>query len=225
MSNNTTVFTIMRDLNVDYETIRKIAQSAKINVIKSPNSQLSPRHLKKILQAAENYKSTQAEKSTQELQEHNQAQTEQAKPKREIVVKRPPTGTMTGRSISLEQLQARTGRLVHKIDTSLDQLSESNSSTHLSVDTNKSQTDQPKNPETPDRNHEEQPKTYKDEFSKLKTILSELQSITKTSSGDVDEVLNLIEEASALYRSCHRRMKLIEQNMMLSSEHDVTKEL
>ena len=59
MSDKKTVFVIMRDLGVDYETIVEIAQSAKINVIKSPNTEVSPRHLKKILVAAEKYKSAQ----------------------------------------------------------------------------------------------------------------------------------------------------------------------
>ncbi len=59
MSDKKTVFGIMRDLGVDYETIVEIAQSAKINVIKSPNTEVSPRHLKKILAAAEKYKSAQ----------------------------------------------------------------------------------------------------------------------------------------------------------------------
>ena len=59
MSDKKTVFGIMRDLGVDYETIVEISQSAKINVIKSPNTEVSPRHLKKILAAAEKYKSAQ----------------------------------------------------------------------------------------------------------------------------------------------------------------------
>ena len=72
MSDKKTVFAIMRELGVDYETIVQIAKSAKINVIKSPNTEVSPRNLKKILKAAEAYKTQQAsteDKSSQEQPE------------------------------------------------------------------------------------------------------------------------------------------------------------
>jgi translation initiation factor IF-2 len=55
MSDKKTVFAIMRELGVDYETIVKIAKSAKINVIKSPNTVVAPRYLKKIMKASEAY--------------------------------------------------------------------------------------------------------------------------------------------------------------------------
>ena len=60
MSDKKTVFAIMRDLGVDYETIVEIAKSAKINVIKSPNTEVTSRHLKKILKAAEEHQARQA---------------------------------------------------------------------------------------------------------------------------------------------------------------------
>lgn len=66
MSDKKTVFAIMRDLSVDYDTIVEIAKSAKINVIKSPNTEVSPRHLKKILQAAAEYKAAQVVSETPE---------------------------------------------------------------------------------------------------------------------------------------------------------------
>ena len=66
MSDKKTVFAIMRDLGVNYDTIVEIAKSAKINVIKSPNTEVSPRHLKKILKAAAEYKAAQAVDETQE---------------------------------------------------------------------------------------------------------------------------------------------------------------
>ena len=52
MSRRLTVFSIMRELDVEYETIVEIAISANIRVIKTPNTEISPRHYKKIMATA-----------------------------------------------------------------------------------------------------------------------------------------------------------------------------
>ena len=64
MSDKKTVFAIMRELGVDYDTIVKIAKSAKINVIKSPNTEVSPRYLKKIMKAAAAHQATLSSSAT-----------------------------------------------------------------------------------------------------------------------------------------------------------------
>ena len=70
MSDKKTVFAIMRELGVDYETIVQIAKSAKINVIKSPNTEVSPRHLKKIIKEAEAYQTEKANAGAGAQSEH-----------------------------------------------------------------------------------------------------------------------------------------------------------
>ncbi len=73
MSDKKTVFAIMRDLGVDYETIVEIAKSAKINVIKSPNTEVTSRHLKKILKSAEEHKARVREAQATSMKEDAEA--------------------------------------------------------------------------------------------------------------------------------------------------------
>lgn len=57
MSEKKTVLAILQELGVDYNTFVKIAKSAKI-LIKSPNTEVSPRNLKKIRKAAEAFQAS-----------------------------------------------------------------------------------------------------------------------------------------------------------------------
>ena len=57
MSEKKSVLSIMKELNLDYQAIVKIAKSAKV-AIKSPNTEVTPRNLKKIMKAAEAYQAS-----------------------------------------------------------------------------------------------------------------------------------------------------------------------
>lgn len=55
MSDKKTGFQLMRELGVSFETLSAIAEVAGVRIIRSPNTEISPRHLEKILAQADKY--------------------------------------------------------------------------------------------------------------------------------------------------------------------------
>ena len=60
--------------------------------------------------------------------------------------------------------------------------------------------------------------SYSKQYQKLSQILEEIKKIQESDSPDLDKVVDLLAQATEVYKSCSQRLKVIEESMQLDHE-------